>query len=140
MLRTDGAVPGLHRIRGSSVAPIHTGTKNIAGVRDVGGTGTQGEQLGAGVSDADGTSGVTISYQWKRGGTSIDGATSSSYTLTQADVGAAITVTASYTDELNTAESRTSAETSNVTNVNDTGSVAISGTVTQGEQIGRAHV
>ena len=87
------------------------------------GTVEQGEVLSASVSDADGTSGVTISYQWKRGDTAIEGATSSSYTLTQADVGAAIKVTASYTDELLTAESRTSAATGSVVNVNDAGSV-----------------
>ena len=37
-------------------------------------------------------------YQWKRGGNNISGATASSYTLVQSDVGEVITVTASYTD------------------------------------------
>ncbi|MDP7358102.1 MAG: cadherin domain-containing protein, partial [Pseudomonadales bacterium] len=87
-------------------------TMNVSAVNDTGsvvvsGTAAQGEQLSASVSDADGLNGVSITYQWKRGGSAISGATSSSYTLTQADVGTAITVTASYTDELNTAESRT---------------------------------
>ena len=46
----------------------------------------------------------TISYQWQRNGVDIGGATSGTYTLTQADVGATITVVASYTDGEGTSE------------------------------------
>ena len=58
------------------------------------------------------------------------GATASTYTLTQADVGTTITVVASYTDGQGTNESVTSAGVGPVANVNDapTGSVTISGT------------
>ena len=61
------------------------------------------------------------------------GATGSTYTLTQADVGTTITVVASYTDGQGTAESVTSAGVGPVANVNDapTGSVTISGTPTE---------
>ena len=72
-----------------------------------------------------------ITYQWTRGGANIDGATSTFYTLVQADVGAVIAVVASYTDGEGTAESVTSSATgAAVVNVNDTptGSVTISGT------------
>ena len=63
--------------------------------------------------------------------------TGSSITLGQGDVGETITVTASYTDTLGTAESVASSATSAVANVNDdpTGSVTISGTATQGETL-----
>jgi hypothetical protein len=37
-------------------------------------------------------SGVSLSYQWKRAGTNISGATSSTYKIVQADGGSAITV------------------------------------------------
>lgn len=57
----------------------------------------------------------TISYQWKVNGTVITGATGSTYTLSQADLGKIISVTASYTDGLGTAESVTSAATVAVT-------------------------
>ncbi len=65
------------------------------------------------LADADGIG--TITYQWKRGGSAINGATGSTYTLVLADVGAAITVTANYVDDLGNAESVTSAATAAVT-------------------------
>ena len=104
----------------------------------ISGTATQGEGLTAvtsAVADTDGLG--TFSYQWKRGGTAISGATSSTYTLVQADVGLKITVTVSYTDDGGTAESLTSAETAAVANVNDspTGSVTITGTATQKQML-----
>ncbi len=75
-------------------------------------TATQGQTLTAdtsGISDPDGPSNLMFGYQWKRDGAAISGATSGTYTLTQADVGSAITVTVSWTDAGNTAESLTSA-------------------------------
>jgi len=77
----------------------------------------------------------TISYQWLRDGTAITDATDNTYTLTQADVDAEISVQASYTDLQGTVESKTSDATGPVANVNDvpTGTVTISGTAEQGE-------
>lgn len=46
------------------------------------------------LADSDGMGAVT--YQWQRDGVDISGATSDTYTLLQADVGATITVVASY--------------------------------------------
>ena len=60
---------------------------------------------------------VWISWQWNRDGVAIAGATGSTYTLVQADVGAVMTVTASYTDGEGTPESVTSESTSAVENV-----------------------
>jgi hypothetical protein len=101
------------------------------------GTATQGQTLTASntLADADGLG--TISYQWQAGGANIAGATGTSFTLTQAQVGKAITVVASYTDQQNTAESVSSAATNLVANVNDqpTGSVTIAGTATQGQTL-----
>ena len=63
----------------------------------------------------------------------IGGATGSTYTLGDADVGAMISVQVSYTDLQGTNESVTSAQTAAVANINDapTGSVNISGTPTE---------
>ncbi len=64
------------------------------------------------VSDADGLG--TFNYQWKRNDSTIAGATSANYTLVRADVGAAISVVASYSDGGGTSETVTSATTSAV--------------------------
>jgi methionine-rich copper-binding protein CopC len=111
------------------------------GAVTISGTATQGQTLTAAntLADADGMG--TISYQWKTDGVNISGATSSTLTLTQAEVGKAITVVASYTDLGNTAESVTSNATSAIANVNDapTGTVSISGTATQGQVLTAAN-
>ena len=90
-------------------------TSSVVGVNDshtgsitISGTAKQGQTLTA-VStlvDVDGLG--TISYQWKAGAVNITGATSSTYVLTQAEVGKLISVTASYTDAQGTAESESS--------------------------------
>ena len=101
------------------------------------GTPTQGETLTITntLADADGLG--AISYQWKADGNAIAGGTSSSLVLTEAEVGKAIAVTASYTDGHGSAESTTSAATEAVANVNDapSGAVSIEGTPTQGETL-----
>ena len=73
------------------------------------GTATEGQVLTAAntLADPDGLGAIT--YQWYRDGAPIGGATNATYALTAADVGKAITVTASYTDGGNTIESVTSA-------------------------------
>ncbi|MBS0155651.1 MAG: cadherin domain-containing protein, partial [Nitrospira sp.] len=87
------------------------------------------------IADADGLG--TFSYQWNRNGVAIVGATSSTYTLGDADVGAQISVTVSYTDGQGTNESVTSAPTAPVMNVNDapTGLPLITGTVTEDQTL-----
>ena len=93
-----------------------------AGVPTVTGTAQEDQTLTAdtsGISDDDGLG--TFSYQWLRNGVTITGATSSTYTLGDADVGAQVSVQVSYTDAHGTAEGPlTSAQTTAITNVNDT--------------------
>ena len=108
---------------------------NDAGSVAISGTATQGQTLEATVSDGDGVP-SSITYQWKRGSTDIGtNGTSATYVLVQADVGSTITVNAQYTDDQTTAENVTAEATDAVTNVNDAGSVAISGTATQGQTL-----
>jgi hypothetical protein len=109
-----------------------TGSPSITG------TPTQGQVLianTASIADPDGLG--TFSFQWKRDGSNISGATSSVYTLVQADVGATITTAVSWTDGQGFSESLTSSGVGPVANVNDspTGSPTISGTPTQGETL-----
>ncbi len=100
-------------------------TLTVNNVNDVGSvtidnmSPAQGDTLTANVIDPDGISGA-ITYQWFSDGAVIGGATGKTYTTTQSDVGAVMTVTAIYTDDQVTAESLTSAPTAPVTNVNDT--------------------
>ncbi|ASK21432.1 DUF4214 domain-containing protein, partial [Halomonas sp. N3-2A] len=123
--------------QGTAEAVTSGATDSIANVNDapmgnaiITGTTTEDETLTADTSalvDEDGLG--TFSYVWKADDTAITGATSSTYTLTQAEVDKAITVEVSYTDDQGTAEAVTSAATDSVANVNDapTGGVAISG-------------
>ena len=106
------------------------------------GTATQGQTLTethTTLADADGLGAITI--QWYAAGTAISGATGTTYTLTQTQVGKAITVKASYTDGLGKAESMTSTGTAAVLNVNDlsTGSVTITGTAASGQKLTASH-
>ena len=106
------------------------------GVPVITGNATQGQILTAntgGISDADGLG--AFSYQWHAGGQAIAGATSSTYTLTQDEVGETITVTVSYTDGGGASESVTSVATSAVININDNpvGVPVITGDATQGQ-------
>jgi len=91
----------------------------------------QGDTLTASntLADADGLSGPII-YQWQRDGVAIGGATGTIYTTVQADVGAVITVVATYTDDLGTPEVVSSAGTAAVTNVNNAPTLVLSSTVT----------
>ena len=81
-----------------------TGSVIIAGIEAKGNVLTVSNDL----DDGDGPDPLIISYQWNRDGVAIEGETAATYTLVQADVGSIITVTASYTDDLNVIESVTS--------------------------------
>ncbi|NDG39462.1 MAG: hypothetical protein EBY28_08750 [Betaproteobacteria bacterium] len=118
----------------SSVAFVNnapTGAVTISGIS------RQGQTLTASntVADVDGLG--VISYQWKADGTNVSSAIGSSLVLTEAQVGKAITVVASYTDGHGASESVSSLSTAAVVNVNDvpTGAVTITGVATQGQTL-----
>ena len=93
----------------------------------ISGTASQNQVLtvSQNLADADGLG--TLNYQWLADGVAIDGATGTSLTLRQAQVGHLISVRVSYTDNLGAQESVTSTATAAVVNVNDapSGSVQI---------------
>ena len=108
--------------RGLSVgrAILVLGPPNSAatGAPTINGTAQVGEILTASTSDiadADGLANATFTYQWLADDADISGATGSSYTLVAADVGKAIKVTVSFTDDAGNAETLTSAATTAVT-------------------------
>jgi len=136
---TSSNVISVAKIDGASTsAPVNN---PATGSVVINGTATQGQTLTTShtLGDLDGIGAIT--YQWKRNSSPISGATGTSYTLVQADVGFTITVTASFTDALNNAESVTSAATSAVADINDapTGSVTISGTPQEGQVLTAAN-
>ncbi|MDJ0878497.1 MAG: DUF2341 domain-containing protein [Halieaceae bacterium] len=98
----------------------------------------QGDTLTASntLDDPDGLSG-TVAYQWQRDGEDIPGQNGTIYVTTQADVGAVISVVASYIDDLGGSGSFASVATAPVANVNDapTGSVVISGEATEDQTL-----
>ena len=110
--------------QGTAESKTSTATTAVANDNDaptgyvtITGTATQGKTLNAAntLADIDGLG--SISCQWKSGAEVLG--SGSTLTLTQAHVGKAITVTASYTDGQGTAESKTSAPSALVVNVND---------------------
>jgi len=133
---------------GADESMTSTATAAVANVNDsptgtvtITGTATQNQTLTAAntLADLDGMD--LVSYQWMANGADISGATSSTLVLGQDQVGKTITVKASYTDKLGTAESMTSTATAAVANVNDspTGTVTITGTATQNQTLTAAN-
>ena len=80
-------------------------------------TAQVGETLTAstsGISDADGLTNTTFTYQWLSEYTEISDATGKSYTVTDDDVGQPIRVRVSFTDDAGNAETLTSTATATV--------------------------
>ncbi len=127
---------------GSSEAPISNATTAVVNVNDPGtvtiaGTTAVGQTLSANVTDLDGLTGVTPTYQWQQSTngttwTNISGATNSTLTLAQAQVGNQVRVNAIYTDALGGNENILSPATSAITTVAATESLfAATATPTQ---------
>ena len=124
--------PGLNWSEGDSVLVVFvegetseaqdTSTNSAAtGVPTISGTLEAGQTLTAstsGISDADGLANATFSYQWiandGTADTDIEGATGSTYTLPDADVGKTIKVRVSFTDDGGNDETLTSAPAATV--------------------------
>jgi hypothetical protein len=81
---------------------------------------------------------VTLKYQWRRDGSAISGATSSTYRLGQADIGKRISVTVTGSKTGYTTVSKTSVQTSAITAWTQTGTFStptVSGTPKQGSTL-----
>ena len=116
----------------TAVAPIGGSTNSLersnledvqensaaTGAPTIGGTAQVGEILTASttdIADADGLANASFTYRWLAADADIDGAATSSYTLADAEVGKAIKVTVSFTDDAGNEESVTSSATAAVT-------------------------
>ena len=114
-----------------------TGAPTITGMPQVGQTLTADT---SNIADQDGLSNVSYGYRWIAGGSDIDGANGSTYTLSEDDVGKTIRVRVSFTDDSGNRESLTSSATAVVAaapegNSPATGAPAIGGTLQVGETL-----
>ena len=128
--RSEMTVPGPAAANSSA-----TGAPTISGTVRVGETLTAETSA---IADADGLDNVGYSYQWLANGADIAGATSSTYTLVDADKGKTIQVKVSFLDDKNNPETLTSEATAAVEprpNSPATGAPTISGTVRVGETL-----
>ena len=92
----------------------------------------------SGIADADGLENSTFGYRWSADGSGIPGATGSTYTPTDDDVGKTIRVRVSFSDDAGNGEALLSAPTATVAarpNSPATGVPTISGTVQVGETL-----
>ena len=101
--------------------PAQQANSQATGAPSISGTAQVGETLTAGTSDIaddDGLTNVSYSYQWIRSDgstdTSIQDATGSSYTLSEADEGQTVKVTVSFADDADNKETLTSTATAEV--------------------------
>ena len=97
----------------ASAAVIAANT-SATGAPTISGTVRVGETLTAattGITDSDGLTNATFTYQWLADDADTAGATGSTYTLVAADAGKAIKVQVSFTDDRGNTESLTSAAT-----------------------------
>ena len=112
-----------------------TGSPTISGTAQV------GERLTAdlsGIADEDGVTNAAYTYQWLADGADIAGATDDTYTPVVDDIGKAIGVRVSFTDDSGNAETLTSEPTDSVEakpNTPATGQPAITGTARVGETL-----
>ena len=111
---TDNAGNGETLTSGATATVDARPNSTATGAPTISGTAQVGETLTAdtsGISDADGLTSVTHSYQWLADDTAIQGATNTTYTLVEADEGKAIKVQVSFTDDAGNEETLTSATT-----------------------------
>ena len=113
-----GNVLGTLRVSFGVTGPAEDDQNSPAtGQPTISGTAQVGETLTAetsGIEDADGLGNAVFSYQWLADGVDIAGATGSSYTPVENDVGKALTVTVTFPDDESNPESLTSAATAAV--------------------------
>lgn len=106
---------GRDRVYIDAAPAVAAANRPPVGIPTITGSPQVGQLLTAdtsGISDPDGVG--TFSYQWKKAGTDIAGATASTYTPVAGDSGSTLSVQVSYTDGAGNAESIASAPTAAV--------------------------
>ena len=141
-------VPVPEAAEGDEIAPCPEDAatpdnSSATGAPTISGTAQVGETLEvdtAGIVDADGLANVSFTYQWLADDADINGATGSTYTLTDSEEGKAIKVQVSFIDDAGNDEALISTATEAVSaaptsNSPATGVPTISGTAQVGETL-----
>ena len=105
-------------VTSSATGAVAAANSTATGAPTISGTAQAGETLTAdtsGISDTDGLTGAAFAYQWLADDATIGGATASTYTVLSGDVGKAIKVRVTFTDDMGNEKSLTSAATVAVT-------------------------
>ena len=129
------------RTSDATVAVAAIPNSPATGAPTISGTAQVGQMLAAStsnISDSDGLTDATFTYQWLADDTDITDATVSTYTLAAADEGKTIKVRVSFTDDGGNQETRTSDATvavAAIPNSAATGAPTISGTVQVGQML-----
>lgn len=110
---------------------------NLEGGVTISGEELSSQTLTATVKDSNGFNESNVSYQWLADGVAIAGATSSSYILTDDELGSTITVSVNYTDDDNNDEAVISDATGVIEAipVNTAGTVEITGDAKSGVEL-----
>ena len=116
------AFPYKIEVRGSFINNPAAGEATVTGTPQVDETLTADT---SGISDDDGLSNVSYSYQWIAGGLDIAGATGSSYTLTSNEQGKRIKVRVAFVDDRGNYETLTSKATPSVKAADQPGTVSL---------------
>ncbi len=116
------AFPYKIEVRGSFINNPAAGEATVTGTPQVDETLTADT---SGISDDDGLSNVSYSYQWIAGGLDIAGATGSSYTLTSNEQGKRIKVRVAFVDDRGNYETLTSEATPSVKAADRPGTVSL---------------
>ena len=106
------------QLTSAAMAAVAAANNPATGAPTISGTAQAGETLTvdkSGIADSDGLTGATFAYQWLADDAAIGGATASTYTVLSGDVGKAIKVTVTFTDDAGNEESLTSDATGAVT-------------------------
>ena len=126
---------------GQAILVLGPPNSPATGAPTISGTAQVGEALTAdtsGIADADGLDNVSFAYQWQADGAAVQDATNAAYTPVVDDIGKAISLQVSFSDDRGHQETLTSAATAAVVakpNTPATGAPTISGTAQVGETL-----
>ena len=102
---------------------------NDLGSLTISGDNTSGSVLSSELSDPDGVVASSVTYEWRAGGVAIDGATGSTFTLSNDQTGEDITLAVTYQDNAGLTETLVSSPIGGIIGRVDIAAAVLKGTV-----------